>query len=326
MAVLPMPTGAGINYLADPTADYQWRDNGQGGINYYQNGTPVTRELFQAGVRNQGDTQTDVDALEDWVASRYSGGQQDQAGASATGGSSLTDSFRNQQLARLNERENMYKGDIERQYGDQVAGANMARGQGEQNINRSREKLSINRTNSLRDLAGNIRQQNQALQIRLGNAGAGDSSATKMGAYALQNLQNSNRNQILENVAQSEKDIQIQWDQLQQNFAQNMRNLDTWKQSQLNRIIDQFQQSRDQLSAAQQLAQIDNIYNQAANQVVEQHNMNTAALSGAGQNINSNPIDQANVNPNVGYNWVPSGTSSGYMTPGPRGRRDNMMA
>lgn len=63
---------------------YQWVDNGAGGVNYFRDGVPITREYFEWGTTDAGSPQ-DPGAIESWVAQQYALKQGEATGTSGTG-------------------------------------------------------------------------------------------------------------------------------------------------------------------------------------------------------------------------------------------------
>ena len=97
-------------------ANYQWIDNGHGGVNYYANGQPITREQFASGTQLQGSPQY-PGAIEAWVAKNYQGtqNQQNQQSGGTSGGS--TSSYSPDQIAQVLKVHNANVNNINSAYG-----------------------------------------------------------------------------------------------------------------------------------------------------------------------------------------------------------------
>lgn len=219
----------------------------------------------------------------------------------------------NSQIAKLNERETGYRGQAEDYYNVNRGVLQSGYNVGQTNLARSREKVDLNKSQSLRDLAQNIRNAFQSNQIQIGNRGAGDSSAGNMLKFALGRLQTENRGEVLNQTNQQYRDIQLKQDELQASFGNQIAQLDQWKRQRLFEIADKFQQERDYLEqqktsatqsqqaaiTAQQeaarvaavggLSQLQNDYASAANQIAQQFGTTNYDVAN---------VNRANVSPN----------------------------
>lgn len=223
------------------------------------------------------------------------------------------------QIDKLNQREAATKGIAEDYYNTNKGTIQSGLNQGQANLSRSREKVDLNKSQSLRDLAQNIRNAYQSNQIQLGVGGAGDSSAQNMLKFALGRLQTQNRGAILNQTGEQYKDIDLKAQQLQQDFNDKIALLDQWKRQRIFEIADKFQTERDYLNQQKTAASRAMASQSAQNALAALKQVDTAHQSAVGQvqndwagvaqqlsqnygqtNYDVQNVDRSNVNPDAG--------------------------
>jgi hypothetical protein len=279
--------------------DYQWRDNGAGGVNYYNNGVPITRDQFQSGVRSQGDTQTDVGALEKWVAGNYSAAGASGAPAAATGptsaqlkaaqdaaaGTAINAGYDgvigayDRQLGDIPGQIDAAGNIINSQYSAQKGSIDSAYGRGTANLDYAKNDLETKTNRSVRDLGKSIRQSFDSFSTMIGSGGGADSSAPGQLSYALQKANAQGRTDIYSKEADQMGEIALKRGDLDAQYQDNVKQLDAWKAQQVIQIGQQFQAARQQLELAKAGASKDKLIALASlNQNLV--NQAVAALSG----------------------------------------------
>lgn len=185
--VLTSPTSLG-NLGVPQGGGYQWVDNGNGGVNYFRNGQPITNTQFGQGTgQNYGN-------IENWVKSQYAAKQGNVLDASTQAGGGG-----NNTAATNAANASSYYTDLINQLTRQLTGAQGQESTGLNNIEQGYNKslsdtnnqessalsgLETNRVTNARDRETNIGNINtdahsafSSLMSLLGHAGAGVSSA-----------------------------------------------------------------------------------------------------------------------------------------------------
>lgn len=249
------------------------------------------------------------------------GGPSASSGGGGGGGSSSnyynqTIADLNSQIDKLNQREGATKGIAEDYYNTNKGTIQSGYDQGQTNLARSREKVDLNKSQSLRDLAQNIRNAYQSNQIQLGVGGAGDSSAQNMLKFALGRLQTQSRGGILNQTNEQYKDINLKADALQRDFNDKMAQLDQWKRQRIFEIADKFQTERDYLSQ-QKTAAARAMANQSAqNALAALKQVDTTHQSAVGQVQNDFAQLAQNFATNAGQtNYDVQGVDQNYYNP-----------
>ncbi len=211
----------------------------------------------------------------------------------------------------LNQRENAAITNLDREVAQQRKTLQSNVQTGQERLTRQRETATRQRNQGLRELSQNISNAFRAGMNRLANAGAGDSSATKMYQIALGQQEAQNRGQLLSDFGYNIGNIELATKQLERDYQTKLDNLEGWKQSQLFNIRDTFLRNRDALE--QQRASLGGAYvSQATAQLAQTAANNLANLSdqvgSASQVIQNNfaeaaaqlkDLNRANINPNV---------------------------
>ena len=187
---------------------------------------------------------------------------------------------------------------------------------GERNLQIAGEQVQAGKVKSLADLGRQVQTMGMSYNNQLGAYGAGDSSAAGMVQQALSGMASRNRSDVLSNAGQQQRAIDLQGQDLQMEFDNNMKMLEDWKSSSLNDIATKFLQQRQAIQQQmvgadadryQALAQLDaNYVNQAISQLANlenQYRQGAQELIGQFRNIQGpsvaiNPqLQQFAVNP-----------------------------
>lgn len=127
----------------------------------------------------------------------------------------------------------------------------------------SRQNIATNQANSLRDLAGNMKNQLMAGNIYLGARGAADSSGADQYSLALAREGSKIRSGVNQQATGLQAQVDQQSNQLRQVAQDQFNQLDTWKNNQLLQISSYIQSLKgniDQYRAnyiQNQLSQLD---------------------------------------------------------------------
>ena len=146
-----------------------------------------------------------------------------------------------QQVAQEAIAQNMYTGGVSNLQAQQA--------QGNAALDIARRKAQENQVSTLNDLTENLRNMFNSGQTYLGARGAGDSSAANQYSYALTQLGNKNRGNVMNQTASILNDINDRANQLQMQVTQGIKQLDTEKGTQLQGIAQWFAQAQAQIRA-----------------------------------------------------------------------------
>lgn len=187
---------------------------------------------------------------------------------------------------------------VNNQYTNQANALQGQRAIGQRNLGIAREQNSANKVRGLADLRRQVETQGMSYQNQLGAYGAGDSSANGLINQALSGMASKNRSNVLNETGQQERAINLQGQDLEFEYENNLKSLDDWKSSTLNDIATKFMQQKQliqqQMQSAdadryQALAQADASYTQQAieqlAQLENQYRTNAQDLVGRYQNI-----------------------------------------
>ncbi len=315
-----------------PTNSFTWADNGAGGVNYYNNGSPINREAFQSGVTGSGDTQTNVGQIENWVAQNFANQHQNTGGVANTGGASVSPgggaqygytqvtnpaysqymNSLNSMYGNLDAQQNNQTQMIGNNYDTNLSGLNSQFQQGNANLDQSGKMIDQNQANSLRDLSSNLRNSFQQAQNQLGNLGAGDSSAVDQYSYALTKSGNQSRGDLLQQTGNQRANLDLQRNSLSAQNNQQINQLNTWKSNALLGLQSQYAQQRAQLDSlrsqapaqyAQQLSQLNNATMSQLSNVDQAMQAAQASLGGSlgnpglqGLDLSGTQVQPANLN------------------------------
>lgn len=190
IANLGAPTSTTISQPGKIGTGFQWVDNGSGGVNYFRDGTPITREQFASG------SGQDVGGIENWVSQQYNNNQATNSPA-ATGTGGGTSSTTNpaaaalydqqakayeDQIAQLDPALGQTMADIGSGYNKSVNTQKQAFSDATQSYNTTKTNDTANEQTTQQGIREQTRQQGDALQRLLGLAGSGNSSAATVAA------------------------------------------------------------------------------------------------------------------------------------------------
>lgn len=145
---------------------------------------------------------------------------------------------------------------------------------------------------SLAELADQIHGQNQGLMNQLGAQGAGFSSAALTGQQALQHAQNTQATNINTQANTNLANINAEKDTTNHTLTTGLQNIQSWKQQQLDGILNNYSQAMSSINQALGTAQGEEkarlaLYGQAISQ-------QAANALGNLQNVTQGAIQSAN--------------------------------
>lgn len=118
------------------------------------------------------------------------------------------------------------------------------------NLDAAETKVVGMRDRSIRDLSSSVRNTMQAMSAQLGNFGAADSSGSDMTKYALAKMQSQQRGDILGQANEQVGEIDLKRADVEDDFNEQLRELDNWKGNQLLTILDRHNSLRIQIQQA----------------------------------------------------------------------------
>jgi len=205
---------------------------------------------------------------------------------------------------------------VNNQYQNQANALQTQQAQGHRNLNLAQNQVDQQKASSLNDLRHQVETMGMSYNNQLGAFGAGDSSAAQLIQQALSGQASKNRNSVMQSAGQQTQGIQLQGQDLDTEFQNNMKSLDDWKAASLNDIATKFLQQRQAIQqqmvganadryqalaqadasytnqAIQQLANLEGVYKQQASDLVGRYQSMTAP----NQQISGNLLQYA-VNP-----------------------------
>jgi len=114
----------------------------------------------------------------------------------------------------------------------------------------SQGQIKQNQATSLRDLASNLSNAVNAFGQRLGQAGAGDSSAANMANYAYSKIANRNTADVMNQVRQQLADVETVKQNIVRDAQDRLSALETWKASKTQEIAGYVRSLRDYINQA----------------------------------------------------------------------------
>ena len=114
----------------------------------------------------------------------------------------------------------------------------------------SQGQIKQNQATSLRDLASNLSNAVNAFGQRLGQAGAGDSSAANMANYAYSKIANRNTADVMNQVRQQLADVETVKQNIVRDAQDKLSALETWKANQTNVIAGYVNSLRNYINQA----------------------------------------------------------------------------
>jgi hypothetical protein len=272
---------------------------------------------------------TDYLTLTNWVNGQYnayntpkaapataSGGGGGAAGANGTANANFVNQAYNTKIAglqgifdSLQPQQDTANLDVQNQYQNQSNALNTQKAQGTRNLDLATQQVGQGRARSLADLSRQIQTQGRSYANQLGAYGAGDSSATGLINQALSGMASRNRSDVLYNSGNQQRGIDLQRQDLDTEYNNNVKTLDDWKNQSLHDIASKFLQQRQQIQqqigganadraqslaqlnaaytnqAIQQLASLENQYRQGASDLVNQYRNLSAPNVGIASNL-----------------------------------------
>jgi len=135
-------------------------------------------------------------------------------------------------------------------YGSQVASINRAQEAGLQQANQAQDVIKQNQATSLRDLASNLSNAVNAFGQRLGQAGAGDSSAANMANYGYSKIANRNVADVTAQVRGQLAEVETTKTNIVRDAQDKLGALESWKATQTNAIQQYVNSLRDYINQA----------------------------------------------------------------------------
>lgn len=279
-----------------------------------------------------------VDQLRGDVNNLYSQWQQSQQPTVSAGGGSVSTSkvdpnFVNQAydtkiaglqsvLDTLQPQQDSANLQVSNQYQNQANTLQTQQAQGHRNLDMAQGQVDEGKARSLNDLRNQVQTMGMSYNNQLGAYGAGDSSAAGLIQQALSGMASKNRANVMDSAGQQTQQIQLQGQDLDTEFQNNMKSLDDWKAASLNDIATKFLQQRQAIQqqmvganadryqalaqadasytnqAIQQLAQLEGVYKQQATDLVGRYQSMQApqqAISGNLLQYAVNPISAGQI-------------------------------
>lgn len=197
-------------------------------------------------------------------------------------------------LGTVGTMQNQAQAGINAQANDQGQALNNQYAQGQSANTLAGQQLNTQRSQSLADLASQLRGMYNSDYNQLGVAGAGNSSASDLLSQALTQEANSGRYNIGQQFGEQQTGINQNASNLSANFQQQQQALNDWKNQQLNQIVSQYAGTRQDLE--NQMASIGSdeartaLYMQdqaAANQALQQMQQTVASFGNVQATLNS---------------------------------------
>lgn len=225
-------------------------------------------------------------------------------------------------LDTLNPQQDAANLQVNNQYQNQANALQGQQAQGHRNLTLAQNQVDDGKAKSLNDLRNQVQTMGMSYNNQLGAYGAGDSSAAGMIQQALSGMASKNRANVMDSAAQQGQQIQLQGQDLDTEFNNNLKSLDDWKAASLNDIATKFLQQKQQIQqqmvganadryqalaqadasytnqAIQQLAQLEGTYKQQSSQLVGQYQSMTAPnaqINPALQQFAVNPISAGQI-------------------------------
>jgi hypothetical protein len=222
-------------------------------------------------------------------------------------------------MGDLPNQQNIANQQVGNLYNAQNQSLNSAYQSGQAHLGQAQSDLTTQTAKSLRSLAENIRSTFGSYDNQIGAQGGGDSSATGSNgqlAFALHKVESQNRSNILSDATGQQNQLNLKKSDLDSQLADNLNQLNTWKNNQILSIAQQFQQQKNQLDlqraganqqklaslasyntslvndAINALAGVEAQHQQAVSSITQQLNaptLNTAPLAAANYQVQASP-------------------------------------
>ena len=225
---------------------------------------------------------------------------------------SQINSLADQSMSALDPQRDAQNTIANNNYTQGVSDLNTQATQGTNDLNLQNDKVDSNQVKTLNDLTNNLRNMFSSGQTYLGARGAGDSSAANQYSYALTQMGNKNRGDVMAQTADLHSTINGKIADLQSQVQQGIQSLLTSKNNALQGIAswyasaqDQIRQTKGQNIVALGQQALNNAMN-AINQVNQNYqNQQNSLMSWAENNattiqgLKSNLAQVANYTPNM---------------------------
>jgi len=160
----------------------------------------------------------------------------------------------NNMIGILNGANNTSINDINGGYGTQKNILDQQLGAAQSNLQQGQNKLNTSAANSFRDLVNQMRGSMSGYANMLGNQGAGNSSATNLINYALQQQGNQNLGDLNQQVAQQQTDLAGATKGVKDAYDAQLGVLDSSHVKALHDLSNYYAQTMASLEAAKQNA------------------------------------------------------------------------
>lgn len=154
------------------------------------------------------------------------------------------------QEAEIPTIESDYMNTMNRGYQSQADVINRGQQAGLEQANQSTGVIKQNQATSLRDLASNLSNAVNAFGQRLGQAGAGDSSAANMANFAYSKLANRNTADVMAQVRGQLAEVETAKQNIVRDAQDKLSALETWKAEQTLSIHQYVRSLQDYISQA----------------------------------------------------------------------------
>lgn len=152
-----------------------------------------------------------------------------------------------QSLAALDPQRDAQNQIIGNSYNQGVSDLQANLNQGNLDLGTQERKAGEAQTKTLNDLTNNLKNMFSAGQTYLGARGAGDSSAANQYSYALTQMGNKNRGDIMSQTSSIYNDINDRKSRLQNIYTQESAKLNTEKQNQLLQVSQWYADAQNQI-------------------------------------------------------------------------------
>lgn len=247
----------------------------------YQTWPPVIQQAYNAAsapVNTNApvqQTNNTSKAAQDWATYHPNEGPKPEGYNGENGGSNPLADYQNQQLSSINQGYDQYfaqldsmissdlpqqrssqEGIISNSYNQGVNDLNFQQAQSLSDLNLTRTQAEQTQNKSLRNLAEDVRNSMQAGNVYLGARGAGDSSASRMYAYALGKAANKNKSDLLANYQNIKNEISSREFKIKSTVNNEMNRLRTEKENNILSVANWYSQAVMGIRQAQAQGQL----------------------------------------------------------------------
>lgn len=147
-------------------------------------------------------------------------------------------------LDTYDPQEDSARLNVNNQYTNQANSLQSQRAIGQRNLAMAGEQVQEGKVKGIADLNRQVQGMGMSYNNQLGAYGAGDSSAADLIQRALSGMASRNRSDVLGNASTQQRGIDLQGQDLETEFGNNMKSLDDWKTTSLTDIAQKFMQQR----------------------------------------------------------------------------------